>query len=391
MQYFIGQTRFSVYTPKSTAWNISSYDEEKYLAHLYSDERLSLRASIFFEKSLPMLNEMKKDHLYTHIISYSSNLPQKWKNKLIEAKNKYNFIYLHEVDTAKSNPIHTILSEFGKDCSVAYFRLDDDDLLSTKYLDLLAAYNNKAFQNMAVSFGLGVVAHYTKEGYIDFRLCNKKFLAIGQAYIGNYIDGRLSIPWGISHHDLEKKLPVILDSREIVYLWTLHDTQDSNHRTVVDDASKIMSKYPILKLENYDNGIFSCLNSELDYFFNKKPVFSISNLDLDENSTYIPLSISENNKFDVEFKFSTSVEKRLSNSIVISFDFDENIEPDGLVGLNLSSNANIKWYRYIGFKSGISDSSFNFTLKNINNLKGVKIILWNKELKNVKLNKFNIY
>ena len=51
-KYFIGQTRFSIYSPESNAWNISGFSENDYIAHLYSDERLLLRMKIFIDYSI---------------------------------------------------------------------------------------------------------------------------------------------------------------------------------------------------------------------------------------------------------------------------------------------------------------------------------------------------
>ena len=57
--YFIGQTRFSLYVPNSVAWNVSNFTEQEYIAHLFSDERMNVRAKIFSELSIPLMDKMK--------------------------------------------------------------------------------------------------------------------------------------------------------------------------------------------------------------------------------------------------------------------------------------------------------------------------------------------
>ena len=87
--YFIGQTRFSLYIPNCVDWNISNFEKDRYVEHLFSDERMTLRAKIFSEISIPLMNKMKGDFEFYHIISYSSILPKKWKDLLFKLAEKY--------------------------------------------------------------------------------------------------------------------------------------------------------------------------------------------------------------------------------------------------------------------------------------------------------------
>lgn len=184
--YFIGVTRFSLFNPGSSAWKISKMTQEEYLEKLYSDDRLKIRFDIFFNKALPIYKIMSKDYFYKHVIQYSSFMPTYWKNKLKEEASKYDFLILSESDAnIKSVPVVDILKEQVSG-TLAYFRVDDDDLLSKNYLKSLSYYSTDAYEGMIISFGKGSIALYDKDRYIDFRKCHRRFLALGMAFIGRY-------------------------------------------------------------------------------------------------------------------------------------------------------------------------------------------------------------
>ena len=384
--YFIGQTRFSIFSPDSKAWNISGLSEQEYLNILYSDERLSLRMKIFCNYSLPLLSKMKKDYSYKHIVSYSSQLPFKWKQILINSCKQYDFIYLHEVDLYSGNPIINILKDNNVNGSIAYFRLDDDDLLSINYLDQLSFYNNLSFKNMAISFTRGIVANFDTS-FIDFRECYKQFLAIGQAYIGSYIDGRLDIPMNLSHHNLDRHIPVVLDSRQCTYLWTLHNRQDSIYRKNSVNVQEQLNAYAVIddmiSIEHY----FPTLNEDLFNFFKKKNKFNLSEINLIDKKTFIPINIYAKN-FDIKCIFKNINLSNISNGLVISFVFDDYV--DNVNNLVKSPSKDIHLYRYASFSDGISKFNVNISLPKLNTLKGFNILLWDSSIINSSLESLSI-
>lgn len=104
---FVGQTRFSIYNPGSGAWKSSSKTdsntEDDFAEYLYSDSRLAPRAEIFFNYSLPMLAQAAERHRLLHIISYSSNLPEKYRDQLKSAALAHPFIVLDEKRTGRAS------------------------------------------------------------------------------------------------------------------------------------------------------------------------------------------------------------------------------------------------------------------------------------------------
>ena len=290
------------------------------------------------------------------------------------------------MDTYLGNPIYNILHKQNKGMSVAYFRLDDDDLLSINYLDQLAHYNNIAFKNMAISFNKGVVAHFNKS-YVDLRVCNKQFLAIGQAYIGSFINGVLEIPLNLSHHNLDSQIPVILDSREFTYLWTLHDEQDSNHRKNMVKVIDQLAGYSTIKEDMSVEKYFPSIKTDINNFILNRNVKIINKMNLNSYMNYISIDCSSD-IYEVNCSFETDIKVNLLKSLVVAFDFEEDV--DEIIGLTKSGNNNISWYKYVNFYSGKSNISLNITLNRINRLKGIKIFIWDEKISNLILNKLEV-
>lgn len=380
--YFIGQTRFSLYTPKSNAWNISGFTEEEYIKHLFSDERMAVRARIFGEISVPMLAKMKKDFDYYHIVSYSSIMPEKWKKLLVDLKNKYPFIYLHEADKEQDNPISIILKD-KPNGTVAFFRLDDDDLLSVNFLSSLSKYNSLPFQNMAISFGKGFTGYYKENKFVDFRECKQRFIAIGQAYIGNYIDGKLELPTIHSHHNLDEKYPVIVDSQEPMYIHTHHASQDTNYRFSNDSGNKTdtiesnLMKYPKIKSSDFIGEAFPCVAEDARGFLENQNAnyFSKSNLNINQKTTSIPID-NNNEKTLFELEYDVVLPKTLVSpkAMLFAFKFDRDAVVNS--GLTFSPYNDIGWFKYISGANGVANGMLSFILDNPARLTELKVVLW---------------
>lgn len=396
--YFIGQTRFSLYIPKSNAWNVSNFTEEEYVAHLFSDERMSIRAKIFAEISVPLLAKMKKNYDYRHIVSYSSILPEKWKQMLIKLQEQHPFLYLHEADT-QGNPLYEILKD-RSESSVAFFRLDDDDLLSINFLDSLSKYNNSAFDGMAVSFGKGFAGRYKDGHFIDFRDCKQRFIAIGQAYIGTYTKGHLSLPTMHSHHVLDEHCPVVVDSKDPMYIHTHHDQQDTNYRfsnNAAQGSNTIESDLIRFQKTTQPKAIidlFPTLRDDVKAFIeDRRVIFGMNDVVLNDKTTSFVLG-GDAYETIFECKYSLAADEFISSSKAFAFSIflekQESNSIDRIEGLNLSSNPNIGWYKYVAISSGLAKGSFSFSIPKDTKLKELKVICWDDRIKAVKINEIEI-
>ncbi|WP_373766537.1 glycosyltransferase [Glaesserella sp.] len=387
--YFIGQTRFSIYIPGSNVWNVSGFSEEEYIAHLFSDERMSVRVKIFSEISVPLMNKMKKQYDFHHIVSYSSILPQKWKNILFNLQKKYPFLYLYEVDSENENPFCSILKG-KKSGTVAFFRLDDDDLLSINYLDNLEKYNKLAYRNMAVSFGKGIIAFYKGNNYIDFRDIVQQYPSMGQAYIGYWSGSNLELPPMYSHHNLDQNIPVIVDSANIMYLQTYHKQQDSHYRFSKTNIHEIsveaeLSKYP--KNKNYEqlSACFPVLDMSIREFSDKiTSYFSLSNLEISKKDISIPIQKNkEKCLFELEYEIILSERLVSPKAILFSFKFNKNITVE--TGLSFSSYNDIGWFKYISGSNGMANGMLSFILDKPAQLTDFRIIIWDDRFKSISI------
>ena len=231
---FYGVTRFSTYSPGSGAWLASqgAASEAEYRAHLFSDERMGPRCEIFCTLALPIYQQMADRHAYRHIVHFSEALPGKWRDRLYEAAYDYPVLLLDKVDGPQMHSQVTMRRDIearNPDVeTVAWFRVDDDDLLSVDYLDRLNTYATPQHHGFAVSFGLGVAALYGEGGFSDFREVHARLPSQGQAYIGrnDRLAGRLVFPKATTHTRQDTSSPVIYDSRDVAYVYTFHDGQD---------------------------------------------------------------------------------------------------------------------------------------------------------------------
>lgn len=246
---FFGVTRFSIFLPGSGAWEAtrddSLQDPDALHKYLYSDARMTPRLRIFKDYAVPIYARYAAKYDFQHIVQYSEEMPGKWKNELKALAARYSFIVLNSDKEYALSPrslMEKILRERAADSSlVAWFRIDDDDLLSTDFVDRLNAHTTPGNQGKGVSFGFGYLGLYQAEGgFSDFRELHRTMLAQGQAFIGAYDAGAgiLSFPKSGNHRTSDRLAPFIVDSRHPVFIWTHHDGQDTRLNDTADGQAK---------------------------------------------------------------------------------------------------------------------------------------------------------
>lgn len=232
---FLGHTRFSLYDPTSPSWRLSRKsgrsNRRSYERELYSPSRMRSRMTIFFDHSLPVLEDASRHHKISHLVSFSEELPDHYASHLRNAADRFPWLSL-DLRTPK-NRKGTSLDSFARETLsegdiFAEFRLDDDDLLASTYFDALGEYVAAPFVGSYVSLGLGIQAFFDGSNFREPRIEHRPKIAIGLARIGRLgIDGELVGPPRAPHTKADRKAPVIVDSRSIQFLHTLHLDQDS--------------------------------------------------------------------------------------------------------------------------------------------------------------------
>lgn len=346
---FVGYTRFSLVDPGSKAWVVSQRDD--YLERLFEDERLKDRIDILFKKSLPVLSDASKNVIFFHFLLYAEELPVRYKDDILEKSEKFDFLIPVEVLSGDRVDISFLIEEKLKslnisDAIVGRFSLDDDDILSSKYFFSCLEYMKEPFVGKVISFGKGLTGLYEKGRFTSIREVYHPKVNIGMLFVCRLRDGFLSSPRSGNHMYVDKKSPLILDSREYMFFWTAHSGQD----TRVGRSGAAISD-----IEEY-----SVVEGELirrDFFTVCDSLYKRNNL-IDFNASSSGLRVGEfckvGAKGRVVFCFSFYCPPCFKDkSILVLFEFsdkDEKALRAGLskdVGVTLSPNEKIGFYRYL--------------------------------------------
>lgn len=258
---FIGHTRYSLWKPGSSKWRATNgsrfQSEEEYREYLFSEGRLALRSEIFLNRSLPALAIASENFNFKHVVSFSSELPSRYKNQLLNAAKKYDFLLLDEQNTTDSGISVDELAEsiFPKNSPYAVFRLDDDDILATNFFDLLKPYVRTEFAGMQVSMPSGFTGIIEGSRFRNIASMYSPLIALGLAGIHwKSPEGDLIAPRWVSHPKSDRANPVIMDARNPVYFRGLHLGNDTgitrDGTSAMQEAYKELGRYrPVTSVE----------------------------------------------------------------------------------------------------------------------------------------------
>lgn len=366
-QVYFGVTRFSIYLPSSSSWVLSSKDSD-YLNKLYSDERLNPRFDIFLNYALPIYESYCKNFTYVHIVLFSEAMPEKWKNLLLSASERYSFIKLCKVKDQVY--FQDVMEDFLKknrkdDCPVALFRVDDDDILSEDFLEQLSQYTQFPFEGMSVSLCSAIAAKYDKGKFVDFRKVRAPLLSMGLANIGRFScsDGKLHLPRAVNHMETDLHRPVIIDSRKPAFIWTHHKNQDSNHGvngsgnlSAIEEAFlgyKTIFEPNYLKNFSSLQKDFSCFLNNVTEVFSAQPKEKVNEFRVDGVVSFEPANYRIT--YDIEL-----YENKVSDSKSLIFFLGEHsAKIEKIFGLTKSLSVALSWYRYINSVAGTATGTFD--------------------------------
>lgn len=404
MANFIGHTRYSLWKPGNASWKASAGNvfrsESEYRDYLFSEERLSLRASIFIESSLPQLAAGSVNHNYHHVVSYSDLLPLKHQELLEAAAEKYDFLVLDRHTNHSLDLAQFAAEKFGRGSVYGQFKLDDDDVLSVKYFDHMSRYLSSSFVGMQVSFALGFTG-IMHESSIS-RLSQSYYPMINLGLLGvNQIngDGSLLGPAWVAHTRSDRSNPVILDSTAPLYFRALHATND---RSVDGPESLSAARKEVARLPQVDESGREDFAAHFPFLISNMPRMSKSVLFQGSQSvvdeTLIEFDVPRRN-FRVGAEFTYGVH----NSKVVSlmrFDLmDANgkalaaTEDIDAYGLSRSSDPRAGFFRYIRSSPGSVSLTGSVELPPGIYCKSVAIVRWgkNSDEVDITLNRFEVY
>lgn len=236
-------TRFSLATRDSaSAWRASrelSFDD--YLQVLFEPKRLETRCNLLLGMTLPLIEiarQAKASLDIRHRIVASDMLPDHVKARLDDAAQRYPWLDVQYMGFDEhwrgKEKFHTFLSGFPSSigrspCMV--LNLDDDDILSPNYFELLERYHDGKFVGMVFSAPRGYEGLYDDGGFLCFAPIDAPKINIGLAYIASYdfSTRRLLTPRAVvpgSHKSVDTICPVILDGALPSFIRTRHMYND---------------------------------------------------------------------------------------------------------------------------------------------------------------------
>lgn len=385
--FIFGTTRFSLFMPEGGAWKIDH--ATAYKDKLYAKDRMALRMKIFQDYAMPIYAEYAKAYNYHHIVYYSKVMPDEYKTWLLELSQRYSFLLPVEV-TDKIDGISVMKSilDLSDSTSVAYFRVDDDDLLSIDYMDRLSRYVKPEFSGMAVSFSKGYAARFDGDNFLDFRHSHQRFNSMGLAYVGFWDSHskKLAFPRPVGHHETDLFIPTVVDSTTFTYVQTHHSNQDS-----FGGASKAIAQAELdkilLGMRPVDGdhlkdlmSHFPTLVGDVERYQQTQKITQtvVEHVTLSRTFMRFNVSVPENTICTILIHAKEVTKSNVTKSLIANFEFEPNLNNtcQQPLGLTLSQNSEIGWYKYI---NAGKDQLIKFEFKTPNNceLVGIGLKIWN--------------
>lgn len=386
--YLVGVTRFSLLLPNASFWNLSNSAEspESYARSLYDEERLTARLKIFSEISLPQLASQTVSANYRHVVQFSTSLPRYCQEALAELAETYSFLRIQCSDSAAVHA-STVVDSFRDmvpsdqrhDARLAWFRLDDDDVVSTKYFERILPYVENEPPGRVVSLGLGYSMIYHREQLWDVRADYRPKNSIGQLYICRF-DGsgeRLIEPPRQNHAQIDKWAPTILDSRAPSFITVVHPLQDGRVRLSYDDAIAAVDAEQAAKpIETIDH-----LQPEFSTVLESGHIADYDQFRLSETAAGDPIALSTDSvEFEVGLEGDLAVETTVraeraqtDGRVILGFEFAPGTRPNS-VGRWVEVDANTL---AIGFVVSATEMTFRAHLFGLSETRRlVKVSAW---------------
>lgn len=263
--------RYSVLIENTKSWIIANNDIDKYKSQLFEPIRLHKHLELFKNITLPSLKNQTKtpDESWLRVVIITSqDLPQWNKTELEHLAEQHNWLdidYLPTRGVALERMLFEDLKKDNQDTLVATVRLDDDDALATDFFEKLDEYTTVENVGKSLSFGKGFAGFYdfTKNNYrkvVDYYYPK---IAAGLTYFNFYnakesrftLDNIKTIFNTGGHTRIDQNVPTILDSRDPMFIRTMHDHSDSantNKRELLlmnlksVEPKVVLTKFPFL-------------------------------------------------------------------------------------------------------------------------------------------------
>lgn len=417
--YFVGHTKFSVYSPQSGAWKASNGSrfktERDYRNYLFSDERLSNRIDIFINYSLPQLALASQGHHIAHLISYSELLPTKYEEMLQRAAEQYSFIVLERQQSGVPRVVledlcrKTLMDSSDPQQPFGIFRLDDDDLLPADYFEQNVPYIRSEFVGMQISLGEGISAIYQDGQFFNARKVYHPMLSIGYMSVHRFdADGIMSKIPAVPHSKSDRHYPVIMDSRKLGYFWTRHTEQDTvlglvetDEESRVSSLKRHMDTHPAVHDMEELFESFPCLDGKITAA-SKPSTIRQELVPAPKEVTSEGLHLSpnrSNGNFVVSAELTCDMTAVPRNALLSFIFVDVNglrVAPESLdesmqgQSIRRSGSARIGWFRYLGTKPGKNRTKMQFRLPSGVFVGAIRVIKWGRQSTSITIRSLSV-
>lgn len=260
--------RYSVVTPNSKSWRVHSKTRGEIFEKILNPNRLEFRLECLDKLALPSIRSNKNGSVNIYVIVLISDLMDELNIARLKAvldKNSHaGESFTYHVEKIKSGLVedgdgHNAINDAVKfvlnntkglkDSSFATVRLDDDDAISTKYVDNLLKYISIEFSGFLISFPYGIEARVDWKPLKFLQPRHLYFIknAQGLAYInycgkdGSFLENKYLHIFNTGNHTtVDERFPVIIKSDKPLYLRTISNYNDST-------GSPNHLKLPLLK------------------------------------------------------------------------------------------------------------------------------------------------
>lgn len=260
--------RYSVFVPMTNLFELSrkSSGITDYKSKLFLEERLQLRRSLFAGICFPSIKEAAAQASSLAqvkvVVLTSTELPQSEKSFLSEMSAEHGMLDVLEVPPKRDAMVKTLneyVVNYVREERYATCRIDDDDAVSRGYFVKLARNIELSSENCVVSYARGYTGVVSDCGFSRFYSCRIPNIAAGLASIHHRVGGgddtyKHIYSYG-DHRFVDKKVPVILDSRSSAYVRSMHAHQDSGSDATKHlkeefrvDTEDVINEFPTLPL-----------------------------------------------------------------------------------------------------------------------------------------------
>ncbi|MGN8646370.1 ATP-grasp fold amidoligase family protein [Gracilibacillus sp. HCP3S3_G5_1] len=248
--------RYSMLTENGSGWRIGEKEFDEYKQEVFDSRRLEIREKLFKNITLPSIANqtfLNPDEFSLLVIT-SDKLPEENLSNLQEMLGDYTWakiIPTNHNDSMKNlidQVITEELNQFNEPICYCTARLDDDDALASNYLEKLFQYLSPEHSGFCISFGNGYTGIYNVEldVYQSFHTNYSPKIALGLAYLNTYDpkhesfgNNLISIFSNGSHTKVDQQSPTIIDSKDQLYLRTIHALSDTNSK---EQVKRVRSK-----------------------------------------------------------------------------------------------------------------------------------------------------